>query len=98
LERVLKPGGELRLKTDFSGYFLHVLGLIQGRSGWRVTQFSNDLHRAVPRLSQSDGDRPRILETNVETEFEQLFRSKRKPVQFLVIQKLDGSEGEAHSR
>jgi tRNA (guanine-N7-)-methyltransferase len=98
LERVLKPGGEFRLKTDHSGYFLHALGWIHGRPGWKVSQFSNDLHRGVPRLWQSHGDGPRSLETNVETEFEQLFRSKRKPVQFLVIEKLGGPESEAHSR
>ena len=87
LRRVLKPGGEFRLKTDHAGYFLHVLGLIRERPGWRLAQFANDLHRGVPRVWQCHGDRPRVLEANLETEFEQLFRSKRKPVYFLVLEK-----------
>jgi len=87
LDRVLKPGGEFRLKTDHSGYFLHVLGLIHGLPGWRLTQFANDLHRGLPRVWQCHAGGPRILEANLETEFEQLFRSQHKPVHFLAVEK-----------
>lgn len=90
LTRVLKPGGTLHLKTDHSGYFLHFLGLIQGVTGWRLAEFANDLHAGVPRVWSCHADRPRTLEPNVETEFEQLFRSKRKPVYFLVLEKIVG--------
>jgi tRNA (guanine-N7-)-methyltransferase len=73
LERVLKPSGRLCLKTDHGGYFLHSLTMIQARPGWHTLDWSNDLHR-----------RPRPMagcpEAGVETEFEQLFRSKGKAV------------------
>ncbi|MFI5401141.1 MAG: tRNA (guanine(46)-N(7))-methyltransferase TrmB [SAR324 cluster bacterium] len=88
LQRVLKPDGELRLKTDHSGYFLHALQLILDRPGWRLSQFANDLHRGIPRVQQCHGDTPRLIPQNVETEFEQLFLSKRQPVHFMAVQKV----------
>lgn len=88
LARTLKPGGQFRLKTDFSGYFLHFLGLIQGVPGWRMTEFSNDLHGGVSRIWRYRTGLPRALEPNLETEFEQLFRSKRKAVYFLALEKI----------
>jgi tRNA (guanine-N7-)-methyltransferase len=87
LERVLKPGGELRVKTDHSGYFLHVLEVMRELPGWKMSQFANDLHRGLPRVAQCHGDVPRSIEANVETEFEQLFRSKRQPVHYVAVQK-----------
>ncbi len=92
LRRVLKPGGELRLKTDHAGYFLHALALIRLRRDWRLTQFANDVHRGLPRVWQCHGDRPRDVEANLETEFEQLFRSKHKPVYFLSVEKVEAAE------
>jgi tRNA (guanine-N7-)-methyltransferase len=88
LHRALKPGGELRLKTDHSGYFLHFLGLIQGVPGWQITEFSNDLHAGAARIWRRPSRLPRALEPNLETEFEQLFRSKRKAVYSLVLEKV----------
>ncbi len=98
LDRVLKPGGEFRLKTDHSGYFLHVLSLIHGLPGWRLTQFANDLHRGLPRVWQCHADRPRQLEANLETEFEQLFRSKHKPVHFMTVEKVPAGAADLRSR
>lgn len=75
LQKLLEPGGCLFVKTDHSGYFLHVLSLVREAPGLRLTAFSNDHHRqAVNR-----GETP--------TEFEQLFRSLRKPVYSLVLQR-----------
>lgn len=90
--RVLKAGGELRLKTDHAGYFLHALAVIHGQPGWRLSQFANDVHRGLPRVWQCHGDRPREVEANLETEFEQLFRSKHKPVYFLSVKKVEAAE------
>ena len=86
--RVLKAGGELRLKTDHAGYFLHVLAMFQGQPGWRLSEFANDVHQGLPRVWQCHGDRPRDIEANLETEFEQLFRSQHKPVYFLSVKKV----------
>lgn len=71
LESTLKPGGRVCLKTDHSGYFLHILSLLRERAQWRILHFSNDLHRFGPPGR------------NLRTEFEQLFASKRKPIFFL---------------
>ncbi len=73
LERVLKPTGMLCLKTDHAGYFLHSLTLMHDRPGWRTADWSNDLHRRTRPMAGCP-------EAAVETEFEQLFRSKRKAV------------------
>jgi tRNA (guanine-N7-)-methyltransferase len=73
LEPVLKPDGCLCLKTDHAGYFLHSLGVMQARPGWRIADSTNDLHQRTRPMAG-------VPEAGVETEFEQLFRSKRKPV------------------
>lgn len=73
LEQVLKPDGRLCLKTDHAGYFLHSLGVMQTRPGWRIADSTNDLHQRTRPMAGAP-------EVGVETEFEQLFRSKRKPV------------------
>ncbi len=73
--RTLAPGGRLHLKTDHSGYFLHVLDLLRGRRGLHLLAYSNDLHRH------------RLPEAGVPTEFEQLFRAQRRPVFFLLLEK-----------
>jgi len=91
LSQVLKPGGELRLKTDHAGYFLHSLAVIHRQPGWRLSQFANDLHRGLPRVWQCHGDRHRDMEANLESEFEQLFRSKHKPVHYLSAEKVEAA-------
>jgi len=98
LQRVLKPGGEVRLKTDHSGYFLHALQLIRDLPGWRLSQFANDLHQGMPRVQQCHGNLPRVMPRNVETEFEQLFLSKRQPVHFVAVEKVDQPHGPALSQ
>ena len=75
LERALKTGGEVSLKTDHSGYFLHILTLWRQRPGWRITHFRNDLHR---------GGRPSV---DACTEFEQLFAAQKKPIFALTVKK-----------
>lgn len=80
LESVLKVGGQLHLKTDHSGYFLHTLSLLRERPRWRILHFSNDLHRHGPPGG------------NLLTEFEQLFASKRKPI-FYVAVEISGEPG-----
>jgi len=75
LHATLRPGGTLRLKTDHSGYFLHVLSLIRNRPEWRIRTFSNDLHRHGKRAGDA------------VSEFEQLFISKGRAVFCLVLEK-----------
>jgi len=78
LETMLRPEGRLCVKTDHAGYFLHVLALIHSRPTWRVADFSNNLHGRGRPLAGCP-------EAGVETEFEQLFRSKRKAVFAAVL-------------
>lgn len=80
LESALRAGGQLHLKTDHSGYFLHALSLLRARPQWRILHFSNDLHRYGP-----PGGNPC-------TEFEQLFVSQRKPI-FYVAVEISGEPG-----
>ena len=75
VERTLKPGGTFHLKTDHSGYFLHCLSLIRQCPGMRLHTMSNDLNRH------------RLPGPRLESEFEQLFISKRKSVFYLVLEK-----------
>ncbi len=75
LHEVLRPGGWLRLKTDHSGYFLHVLSSVQNAPGWAIRRFSNDMYRA----SASGLD--------ARSEFEQLFASQNKPIFLLHLEK-----------
>jgi tRNA (guanine-N7-)-methyltransferase len=75
LERLLEPGGRFHLKTDHSGYFLHVLSLVREAPGLRLVAFSNDHHRQAAGRDEA------------RTEFEQLFRSQRKPVYSLVLER-----------
>jgi len=70
---VLKPGGSFRLKTDHSGYFLHVFSLIRGFSGLTLNAWSNDLNRS------------NLLSGGPKTEFELLFRSKHKAIYYLEL-------------
>jgi tRNA (guanine-N7-)-methyltransferase len=75
LERLLEPGGEFVLKTDYSGYFLHVLSLLREVPGLRLAAFSNDHHRQAT----APGEAP--------TEFELLFQGQRKPVYSLRLRR-----------
>jgi len=84
LAQVLRPGGVFHLKTDHSGYFLHVLALLNGRQDWRLRAWSNHLHRDV--LTQ-DGRSTDLLAVQVKTEFERLFISQHKPVYYLALEK-----------
>jgi len=75
LEHLLEPGGHFFLKTDHSGYFLHVLSLVQDVPGLRLAAFSNDHHRHAASRGEA------------RTEFEQLFHAQRKPVYSLALQR-----------
>jgi len=73
--RTLAPGGRFCLKTDHSGYFLHVLEVIQGLPELRPRVCRNDLHRQD------------LYTEGIRTEFEGLFLSKNKPVYYLELEK-----------
>jgi tRNA (guanine-N7-)-methyltransferase len=81
LHEALRPGGWFQLRTDHSGYFLHVLEVIRARPAWRMRGFSNDLHR--------DG----AAAGEVRSEFEQLFASIHKPIFYLLLEKPAGPQG-----
>jgi tRNA (guanine-N7-)-methyltransferase len=75
LTAALREGGRFHCKTDHSGYFLHVLALLEGATGLRIAAFSNDLNRSL-----LPGDR-------VRSEFELLFRAQRISIHYLVLEK-----------
>jgi tRNA (guanine-N7-)-methyltransferase len=75
VESLLEPGGAFVLKTDHSGYFLHVLTVLREVPGLRLAAFSNDHHR--------HGNAP----DDALTEFEGLFQSQRKPVYSLRLRR-----------
>jgi len=65
-ERLLKPGGQIHLKTDQENFFLFSLKtLIQ--SGWSVGKITRDLYRSG-------------FEGNIATEYEQRFLFMGKPI------------------
>lgn len=74
LTRILVPGGRFYLKTDHSGYFLHTLSLLKQVPALEIRAFRNDLLR-TPRPG-----RP------IRSEFEDLFRSRRRPIHYLVME------------
>lgn len=74
LERTLQHGGLVHLRTDHSGYFLHVLSLLK------------QLDRLRPRVCRNDDLRRRIPGSNVRSEFEQMFSCQQKPIFYLVLE------------
>ena len=75
VERMLRPGGFFQIKTDHSGYFLHILRLCTGISGLAIRFYSNDLQRKAPPAASPP------------SEFELLFRRRGKPVFCLILEK-----------
>lgn len=80
LNGVLQQGGWFQLRTDHSGYFLHILSLLRGNPDWKIRGFSNDLHRHGPRKSE------------IRTEFELMFAAKHKPIFYLHLEKPEQQE------
>ena len=78
LENCLRPGGTFLLKTDHSGYFLHVLATVSIRPGWSIIGFSNNCARHPGPLPGWPGD--------ITSEFEQLFTLQKKPIFYLALQ------------
>ncbi|HUJ76973.1 MAG TPA: hypothetical protein VL359_19060 [bacterium] len=85
--RLLRGGGSLAIKTDHSGYFLHVLAETRRVLGWPCTGFSNDVHRSLPRADAPSAACLAPAVAPPETEFEQLFRAQGKPVFYLRLVK-----------
>jgi tRNA (guanine-N7-)-methyltransferase len=65
---LLKPGGQLRIKTDHEEYFDEVLKIIEEEKLYEVVFQTRDLHHSE------------LAEGNISTEFEKLFKSKKMPV------------------
>ena len=75
VKRMLRPGGFFQIKTDHSGYFLHILGLCMDIPGLAIRFYSNDLQRNGPPAESPP------------SEFELLFRKRGKPVFCLILEK-----------
>ena len=72
--QALQHGGLVHLRTDHSGYFLHVLSLLK------------QVDRLRPRVCRNDDLRRRIPGSNVRSEFEQMFSCQQKPIFYLVLE------------
>lgn len=70
LEKVLKPGGYIAVKSDAQQYFASFVEEIE-QSSVALTELTYDLYRSE------------YLATNIPTEFECLFRSKGLPIAYL---------------
>lgn len=66
LEKIMKIGGKLFFKTDHDIYYKDVLELVKSLDNFEVVYHTNDLHSSEK------------AETNIKTEFEQLFLNKHK--------------------
>lgn len=82
--QVLKPGGQLLLKTDSRDLYLFTLEELED-ARFRVLEKSEDLHRSP------------YAEENIMTEYEEKFASAGDPIYYLLAQPLpleeDPSEG-----
>lgn len=74
--RLLKPEGFFSFKTDHHSYFLEVQSQLTNQSQLQVTCQIEDLHASAP------------FPSNVESEFEKLFKSKGFPVFYLLSRKI----------
>lgn len=66
LELIMKKNGKLFFKTDHDQYYLDVLNCVNNLENFDVVYHTNDLHSSEKS------------ETNIKTEFEQLFLNKHK--------------------
>jgi tRNA G46 methylase TrmB len=69
---LLKPGGFIAYKTDHLGCFDELEGILEERKDGKITEITRDLYSC-----------PEYLANNVETEFEQLFRRQKLPINYL---------------
>lgn len=67
IQPLLRPQGEFLFKTDHQEYFKSVSRFLQDFPAFQIIEHTHDLH-------QSD-----YGETNIETEFENMFKFKTKP-------------------
>ena len=77
LHGLLKPEAFFSFKTDHGDYFEEVVGLVEERfsNHFELTGLSRDLHKSE------------FAEANIETEFEQLFKSQGLPINFIQLKK-----------
>ena len=72
-KNILKPGGEIRLKTDNTGLFEFTLELLQSRPDVRDLQFTADLYASPFRLECFD----------IKTRYEEMFAGKGETIKYL---------------
>lgn len=76
IHALLKPGGQLRIKTDHEEYFDEVLKIIAEDRLYKVIFQTRDLHHSE------------LAEGNISTEFEKLFKSKKMPVYAVHLERM----------
>lgn len=77
LNTILKNNSKIYFKTDHYGYYTDTINLINSRSDFKITAYTDDLHNSV------------YNENNIQTEFEQLFINKHKmKINYIEIMKV----------
>lgn len=78
LDKVLKKGGKIYFKTDHEDYYRSVVKLIENSSKYEIVIKTDDLY-----------SNEKLLENNIQTEFEHLFIHKLKiKIKYIEIIKL----------
>lgn len=75
LNKVMKKGGKLYLKTDHTMYYEYVLELVSKIDGYSVVYHTDDLYSTE------------YVNENIPTEFEQLFTAKGTKIKYIEIEK-----------
>lgn len=75
LNNVMVKGGKIFFKTDHYGYYMHVLELMKSVEGYKVVFHTDDLYNSEK------------IETNIATEFENLFVGKGYKINYIEIEK-----------
>ncbi len=73
---LLKPGAFFRYKTDHSEYFSETEKFLETLPGTVISKLTRDLYHSE------------LLDMNISSEFEELFKSKEVPVNLLELKKL----------
>ncbi|ATZ19015.1 tRNA (guanine-N(7)-)-methyltransferase [Williamsoniiplasma somnilux] len=71
---ILKPGGEIHMKTDNDGLFISTLEQLELRPEWIIMQKTTDLY-----------DNPEMLEGNIPTEYETRFNNMGKNINKVIF-------------
>lgn len=77
-QKVLKPGGELLIKTDHEGYAEWMIEVMNQTPGFEITLATRDIRN----------EHPEHFLASFETKFEKIFLKKGEPIKAFVLRSL----------